>query len=118
MYKYSYGTNWRALVTTIVVVVPLLPGMAHNISPDVVHIGTGLERLFSFNWLYGFVLSIVLYVGSHFAIPDRKTMIPAVVHGTPAVVEGMVVETDGESQSRAFCGKASMDVGKVRDVGL
>lgn len=105
-------------MTTIVVVVPLLPGMAHNISPDTVHIGTGLERLFSFNWLYGFVLSIVLYVGFHFAIPDRKTMIPAVVHGTPAVVEGMVIETDSESQTQAFRGKASMDIGKVKEVGV
>lgn len=89
--------------------------MAHKISPDTVNIGTGLERLFSFNWLYGFALSIVLYVGFHLAVPDRPTTIPAVMHGVAVGVDG--VDTDSErQQSQTFRGKASMEVGGVKEV--
>ncbi|KAF2160198.1 hypothetical protein M409DRAFT_70563 [Zasmidium cellare ATCC 36951] len=79
IYSYWHGINWRALVTTMVVVGPLIPGMANKISSSV-KIGTGLERLFSFNWLYGFVLSIIMYVSLHWMFPDKATSIPAVVH--------------------------------------
>lgn len=86
------------MVTTILVVGPLLPGMAHKINPAV-QIGAGLERLFSFNWLYGFFLSIALYVGLHFAVPDAATTIPAVVYGLPPVLEGESLDGDSERQS-------------------
>lgn len=116
IYKYSYGTNWRALVTTIVVVGPLLPGMAHKISPDTVKIGPGLEKLFSFNWLYGFLLSIVMYVGFHIAVPDRQTTIPVVIHGTPMVMEGVAMDIESGRHSQNMHGKASMEISAVKEV--
>lgn len=90
--------------------------MAHKISPDAVNIGPGLEKLFSFNWLYGFLLSIVLYVGFHLAIPHRPTTIPAVVHGAPMVVEGVSMDIDSDRQSQTFHGKASMEISTVKEV--
>ena len=71
----------------VAVLAPLLPGMAHKINNDV-EIGTGLVHLFSFNWLYGFVLSIVLYVSLHYAFPHKETSIPALIPGTVEILDG------------------------------
>jgi NCS1 family nucleobase:cation symporter-1 len=69
--------------------------LANKIAPETVNIGPGMENLFAINWLYGFVASIVLYVGMNLAVPDRRTLIPAVVHGTTAVYEGSEPDTEG-----------------------
>lgn len=83
IYRYNkFGTNWRALVTTLVVIVPLLPGLARAVSPSTVHINAGLQHLYSFNWLYGFCLSIFLYVGLNLIWPARATLIERTVYGT------------------------------------
>lgn len=111
----KYGSNWRAVVTTIVVVVPLLPGMAQKIAPDSVHIGAGLVHLFSFNWLYGFTLSIALYVGLHLAFPDRPTTIPAVIYGTAVIIDGTGSDVDSERQSNPVRGKQSMEVSGTKE---
>lgn len=108
IYSYWYGLNWRALVTMILVVGPLIPGMANKISSSV-NIGIGLERLFSFNWLYGFVLSIVLYVSLHLVFPDSATTIPTVVHGLP-------LDTDSEKQSVREDAKMVAESSKVREI--
>lgn len=97
IYRYNkFGCNWRALVVTVVVIVPLLPGLAKAVSPGKVHIDAGLEHLYSFNWLYGFCLSVFLYVGLNFCWPNSATLIGEVVHGTPVFNGSEVdVESDG-----------------------
>lgn len=110
MYSYWHGINWRALVTTVVVVGPLNPGMANKISSSV-EIGTGLERLFSFNWLYGFVLSIVIYVSLHWVLPHKDTTIPA-------VMTGVRIDTDSERQSIHEDPKMDMKSTGVREIGV
>jgi hypothetical protein len=61
IYRYDrYGTNWRAVVATFVTIIPLLPGLANKVNPDL-KLSAGLRNLFTFNWLYGFFLSIFLY---------------------------------------------------------
>ena len=94
IYRYNkYGTNWRAFITTLVVVVPLLPGLAHTVSPDTVHIDSGLQHIYSFNWLYGFCLSIFLYVGLNLVWPSHGTLISTAVHGS-TVIEGSEVDVE------------------------
>lgn len=44
IYRYWNGMNWRALVSMVVVVAPLLPGMIHAVNSNI-SIGTGLTHL-------------------------------------------------------------------------
>ncbi|KAI1461023.1 uracil permease [Annulohypoxylon moriforme] len=95
IYRYRYGVNWRALVTTAVVIVPLLPALAKKVTPANVHISQGLINLFTFNWLYGFFVAVVLYCGLNYWFPDQTTLIPHVVPGDAPVIRA--VEADVES---------------------
>ncbi|KAJ5993242.1 NCS1 allantoate transporter [Penicillium sp. IBT 35674x] len=81
IYYYKLGTNWRALVCNLLVIVPLLPGLAHSVTPDNVSIDTGLQHLYAINYLYGFCLSFTLYYALNYFWPDRATLIPRVVPG-------------------------------------
>ncbi|KAF6843922.1 ncs1 allantoate transporter [Colletotrichum musicola] len=97
IYRYEkHGTNWRAFVATVLVIIPVMPGFAAKVSPKTVHIDAGLANLFSFNWLYGFFLSIFIYYFANLFFPHKPTLIPHVVTGFGDVVEG--VETASESQ--------------------
>lgn len=115
IYSYWNGMNLRALATTVRVIGPLLPGMAHQISRSV-KIGGGLVQLFSFNWLYGFVLSVVLYVGLHFAFPHRRSTIAEVVPGVTEAIHGVSVDGNSEKQvSRHSGGSAGSVNGRTYD---
>ena len=85
IYKYNkFGSNWRAFLTTLVVIIPLLPGLVNSTSGGTIEVGQGLKNLFSINWLYGFFTSTVLYVSLNKIWPDRQTIITEVVPGTLA----------------------------------
>lgn len=92
IYSYgssTWGTNWRALVATAVVIVPLLPAMAKKVTPQNVHISQGLVNLFTFNWLYGFFVALVLYYALNYFFPHRATLIPSVVPGYGSVLRAV-----------------------------
>ena len=99
---YCSGTNilqnWRALVVTLAVIVPLLPALANKVTPQTVPIPDGLQNLFAINWLYGFVLSVVLFYVLHKLFPDRQTLIPATITGDE-VAQGVVEGSDGNSDN-------------------
>lgn len=116
IYAYHHGTNWRALLVTTIVIIPLIPGLAWKVAPKHVHISIGLQHLFSFNWMYGFVLSITLYYTLNLFFPDRNTLIPMVVHGTPLVIEGMEINVEANISSQEGGGKF-LGMEKVREVG-
>ncbi|KAK9776234.1 putative Uracil permease [Seiridium cardinale] len=97
IYRFGWGGNWRALVTTLLVIVPLLPALAHKVTPNNVQVSQGLQNLFSFNWLYGFVTSISIYYVLNLLFPHRETLIERVVPGYRYTIDG--VEPDTESQS-------------------
>ncbi|RDI84618.1 hypothetical protein Vi05172_g5488 [Venturia inaequalis] len=120
IYFYRYGTNWRALAVTVIVIVPLLPGLIWKVAPKHVHIAVGLQHLFSFNWLYGFVLSVTLYYFLNVCFPDYDTLIPKVVHGLPQVVEGMEADVESDASTRSRDGHGSekfLGIEKAREVG-
>lgn len=100
IYSYgSWGTNWRALSVMLVVIVPLLPAMAKKVTPNNVHISQGLVNLFSFNWLYGFFVALVLYYALNRFVPDRSTLIPNVVPGVAPVLGAVEEEEEGDVES-------------------
>lgn len=81
-YRYNLtGINWRALVAFIVPVSPLLPGLAYSINASGVHISAGAQHLYSFDWLFGFVTSILLYTGLSWGFPAQGTLIPQTIFG-------------------------------------
>ncbi|GKT42962.1 putative permease [Colletotrichum spaethianum] len=96
IYRYGkYGTNWRAAIATFGVIIPLLPGLASKVSSSV-SLNDGLNNLFSFNWLYGFFLSVFIYYTLNYFFPHKDTLIPSVVTGFETTLIG--VDSDTESQ--------------------
>ncbi|KAF4812201.1 putative permease [Colletotrichum tropicale] len=88
-YRFDAGVNWRALVAFIVPVAPSLPGMALAISGyPAVKISDGAQHLYSFDWLFGFVVSIFLYTTLSWLVPARESLLPQTIWGR----EGMDIE--------------------------
>lgn len=71
----------------------MMPGLANRVSPRAVAIPDGLKHLFAINWLYGFVLSVVFYAVLNLVWPQKNTLIPHTIHGTPM----SAIEVDEES---------------------
>lgn len=107
IYRYRCGVNWRALVTTLVVIVPLLPALAKKVTPQNVAISEGLVNLFTFNWLYGFFVAVFLFYGLNYFFPDRTTLIPNVVPGDAPVLRAVDADVEsGVSQDEKIRGEA------------
>ncbi|KAH7327407.1 permease for cytosine/purines, uracil, thiamine, allantoin-domain-containing protein [Rhexocercosporidium sp. MPI-PUGE-AT-0058] len=85
-YSYRYGTNWIALVTMLVSVGPNMPGLARSINPEHVVISAGAKNLFTFDWLFGFVVSIVVYASMSLAFPQKNSLVERTVYGAETVV--------------------------------
>jgi NCS1 family nucleobase:cation symporter-1 len=67
------------------------------VTPKNVNIDTGLQHLYSINYLYGFSLSFTLYFSLNYFWPDRATLIPAVVPGV--VCHFNSVDSDLEAEA-------------------
>lgn len=90
IYCYGkYGTNWRAVTATFVTIVPLLPALANKVNPKI-QLPSGLQRLSTINWLYGFFLSIALYYSLNLVSPDKESLISKTITGFESV-EGVEV---------------------------
>ncbi|KAK1970778.1 NCS1 nucleoside transporter [Colletotrichum sublineola] len=115
-YRYVSGCNWRAFVAFIVPVAPSLPGMALAISGyPAVKISEGVQHLYSFDWLFGFVVSIFLYSILNWLVPAKETLIERTIwtkdgagiegtsHGSdaenPKLPEKVYVKTEGEDDT-------------------
>ena len=105
-YRYIAGCNWRAAVAFLLPVAPLLPGLAFSITgAPGVQISQGAQNLYTFDWLFGFVTSIVLYTGLSKLFPDKNSLVEDTiwhldaVEGVPSDVEngaGSVAGSGGE----------------------
>lgn len=99
-----YGTwNWRSASAMLLVIVPVLPALANNVTPDKVPVPIGLSHLFTVKWLYVFFASGVLYYLFNLISPDQKTLIPFVVYGD--TVEGADVLDNAGSEGHSEKGK-------------
>ncbi|KAB5584951.1 permease for cytosine/purines, uracil, thiamine, allantoin-domain-containing protein [Coniochaeta sp. 2T2.1] len=77
-YRFKGGCNWRAAVAFIV---------------------PGAQNLYTFDWLFGFVVSIVLYTAFSWLVPAKETLLTDTIWDNGAIegVEG--VQTVGTSGS-------------------
>lgn len=80
-YRYDGGVNWRAAIAFLVAVGPLLPGLAHSIDPNDTHITEGAKHLYSIDWLFGFLVSIVLYTSLSKLFPAKESVVLHTVYG-------------------------------------
>ena len=57
LYWYSHGVNWRAIAAFFAGMLPLLPGLIHQINPEVGGITRGYVNFSSLAWLDSTVLA-------------------------------------------------------------
>jgi NCS1 family nucleobase:cation symporter-1 len=107
-YRYWNGINWRALLALLIAVSPNLPGLGYsiglqtnpitNVQIDSVNISSGAKHLYTFDWLFGFVTSIVVYTSLSYIFPHKASKIVTTIYGhevdegTPSDVESSGVQ--------------------------
>lgn len=95
-YSYKFGTNWRAVLAMLIAVLPNLPGLAKSIQPKT-KITLGAQHLYTFDWLYGFIASIVVYTACSLIFPAKETLVDHTIYGD--VVNETIIADDTESGS-------------------
>lgn len=96
------------ILAFIVPVTPLLPGLALSIVSGGTNepssealTDAGIRNLYTFNWLFGFVLSIFLYTSLSWIFPDKQTLLTETIWALDSPIEG---QTSDEEQGRADSG--------------
>jgi NCS1 family nucleobase:cation symporter-1 len=93
-YSYWNGINWRAFFSLLVSVAPNLPGLGYSIgsiqhtnpdgttyTTDSVMISQGAKNLYTFDWLFGFTMSIFVYTALSWIFPARASLIETTIYG-------------------------------------
>lgn len=87
LYWYTAGVNPRALAALLVGIVPLLPGLAHNINSNL-SVSRGAQGYYSMSWLIGCVQALVTYYLLYLVFPwQLQGDDGAVLQGEDAEVE-------------------------------
>ncbi|KAG6331822.1 hypothetical protein ID866_7267 [Astraeus odoratus] len=76
-YRYTGGFNWRAVLAMVLTVGPTMPGLISSINPAV-KIGN-LAHLFDIAWMYGFVVSCVVYYVASTLFPAKETYVDKLI---------------------------------------
>lgn len=106
-YRYWNGINWRALLAFLAAAVPNLPGLGYAISKvcdtatppnctSSMHVSAGIINLYTFDWLFGFVVSVCLYTALSLAFPDRESYVAHTVYGHEVISGTASDGDDGE----------------------
>merc|ERR1711939_666199 len=82
-YRYNVtGINWRAMLAFLLAVCPNLPGLAYSINNNT-NITSGAKNLYTFDWLYGFLVSILVYSVTSYIWKPSNQLVPKTVYGIP-----------------------------------
>ncbi len=82
-YRYNVtGINWRAMLAFLLAVCPNLPGLAYSINNNT-KITSGAKNLYTFDWLYGFLVSILVYSVTSYIWKPSNQLVPKTVYGIP-----------------------------------
>ena len=92
LYWYTAAINCRAIVALFIGIVPLLPGLAHNINPNL-SVSRGAQAYCSMSWLIGCVQSLVSYYLLYLVSPWQLQL------GEEVILEGESgdIETGAET---------------------
>lgn len=101
-------------------VTPLLPGLALSIvsggtnepSPQAVT-DAGIRNLYTFNWLFGFVVAIFLYTSLSWAFPDKQTLLTETIWALDGLEHPIEGQTSDEEHGRAGTGMEDSEKEKV-----
>lgn len=107
-YRYWHGINLWGLAAFLIAVAPNLPGLAYSINPSATFISQGAINMYTFDWLYGFVSSIVVYTVLHKLFPRKESLIEKTIDG---------VELLEEANPGAGSGDDEKNVGMVSEIG-
>ena len=88
-YRYVKGCNWRAAAALLISLGPNLPGLVNAVNPSI-DIG-GAEKIYDFNYLWGFYSAFTVYVVSSYVFPAAETLIPTTIHDDGNVLIGQYV---------------------------
>jgi len=124
-YRYWNGINWRALLALLIAVSPNLPGLGYSIGapsdptkPNPVHISKGAQHLYTFDWLFGFVTSIVVYVSLSYIFPSPEASVTETTYGHDVIdggvssdVESTGVVHHGHGDEKDFGNVDAVDIG-------
>jgi NCS1 family nucleobase:cation symporter-1 len=118
-YSYFRGTNWRAVMAMLISVCPNLPGLAYSIGynstsgTSSVSISAGARNLYTFDWLFGFVTSIVVYTALSLILPDKESLVSETIYGHDVVVGGIPSDEEGGGHhGKDFGNVDAVDMGK------
>lgn len=115
-YRYNkIGTNWRAVIATIISVTPNIPGMAAQVNPKLQKsVGDGV-KVYYFFYLYGFTSAFVVYIAlSHF-FPASETLIEASIYEVDEV-PGIEYKENGSATAGSDADEKKM--AKAVDYGV
>lgn len=115
-YRYHWGCNWRPAVAFLVAVVPLLPGLAAQVNPNV-DISLGLQHMYDCNYLYGFLSGGLMYVLLSKFFPAQETLTDAPIYDAVVIIDGMECVNDGvhDPLEAKFDAKMAANVDEVDD---
>jgi nucleobase:cation symporter-1, NCS1 family len=109
-YSYWNGINWRALIAFLAAVIPNIPGLANSIKSSGgdgnelgLNIAQGIKNLYTFDWIFGFTMSIFLYTTLSLVFPARQSLVATMIYGVDMVegtgssdVEGSIKQGENE----------------------
>ncbi|OKL62679.1 hypothetical protein UA08_01344 [Talaromyces atroroseus] len=85
-YHYIGGWNWRAGLAFFISLGPNLPGLINAVNPNINV--SGAEKIYDFNYLWGFFSAFTVYIASNYIFPARETLIPETIHDDGNVYVG------------------------------
>ena len=85
LYWFFHGWNWRAIISLLVGVTPLLPGLIHGINPAIT-MSRGILEFYTLSWLDGLVFAGLSYYVLYLAFPfpvktDEEDLALHMIHG-------------------------------------
>ncbi|EON96696.1 putative ncs1 allantoate transporter protein [Phaeoacremonium minimum UCRPA7] len=102
-YRYWYGINWQAMIAFLVALGPNLPGLVYSVGSTIggsyIYITEGAKHIYSFDWLFGFVMSVFLYTGLSLLFPDQNVLVEETIRTLEVIDSKLHVDGDGEKSA-------------------
>ncbi|WWC60687.1 uncharacterized protein I303_103263 [Kwoniella dejecticola CBS 10117] len=71
-YWFSKGLNWRAVIVTVLALLPCLPSLAWSIAPKKVHISPSAQNLFYISFVMTWAIAGAMYYASYIIFPEKN----------------------------------------------